>query len=116
VLAVGGRVRPVTLSQVDAWAARALLDIVADVAFVAANGFSVARGATTPDLSEAAVKRAMVAAGRRCVLLADHTKAGNDTFARFASLADFDVLITDAGLDDETADDIEQAGPQVVRA
>jgi DeoR family fructose operon transcriptional repressor len=115
VFTVGGRVRPVTLSQVDAWAARALLDIVADVAFLTATGFSVARGATTPDLSEAAVKRAMVAAGRRCVLLADHTKAGNDTFARYASVADFDVIITDAGLDDQTAAEIELAGPEVVR-
>ncbi|MDQ4096257.1 MAG: DeoR/GlpR family DNA-binding transcription regulator [Actinomycetota bacterium] len=116
VFTVGGRVRPATLSQVDAWAARALLDIVADVAFLGANGFSVARGVTTPDLSEAAVKRAMVAAGRRCVLLADHTKAGHDSFGRFASLADFDLLVTDTGLEDETAAEIELAGPGVVRA
>ncbi len=38
---------------------------------------------TTPDPAEAAVKRAMINASRRVVLLADHTKVGNDYLARF---------------------------------
>jgi DeoR family transcriptional regulator, fructose operon transcriptional repressor len=115
-MSVGGRVRPVTLSQVDAWAVRALGDVVVDVAFLGANGFSAERGATTPDPTEAEVKRAMVAAGRRAVLLADHTKAGDDCFARFAALDEIDVIVTDAGLDDETTEALGAAGPQVVRA
>lgn len=116
VLTVGGRVRPLTLSQVDAWALRTLADITADIAFLAANGFSAQRGATTPDPAEAAVKQAMVAAGRRRVLLADHTKVGADCFVRFAPMSDFDVVVTDAGVDEETAEEIERTGPRVVRA
>ena len=48
------------------------------------------------------MKRAMIAAARRTVLLADHTKIGNDYLARFGALSDLDVLITDTGLDDRT--------------
>lgn len=116
VLAVGGRVRGATQAQVDRWALRALSEIHVEVAFMAANGVSVAGGLTTPDLGEAAVKEAMVGCARRVVLLADHTKIGEDHFARFAALSDVDVLVTDAGVDERTATELEQGGPAVVRA
>lgn len=113
---VGGRVRGRTLAQVDRWALRSLAEIHVDVAFLATNGVSVERGLTTPDLAEAAVKEAMVASARRVVLLADHTKVGNDQFARFADLGAIDLLITDTGLDGRSASELEAAGPTVVRA
>ena len=87
-----------------------------DVAFVGANGVSVARGLTTPDRSEAAVKSALIHAARRAVVLADHTKFGTDHFARFGSLADVDTVITDTGLDAAVVAEIEAGGPRVVCA
>ena len=116
VLMLGGRVRGKTLATVDDWALRPLADLYVDVAFLGTNGCSVERGLTTPDPAEAAVKRAMIAAARRCVLLADHTKIGNDYLARFGVLSDMDVLVTDTGLDDDLAEGIENAGVRVVRA
>jgi DeoR family fructose operon transcriptional repressor len=113
---VGGRVRGRTLASVDDWAERALRDIFVDVAFVGTNGLSPAHGLTTPDRHEAGVKRAMLTAARRGVVLTDHTKIGNDAFARFADLRDIDVIITDTGLDAETATELEASGPKVVRA
>jgi len=116
VLLLGGRLRGRTLAAVDDWALRPLADLYVDVAFMGTNGCSVERGLTTPDQAEAAVKRAMIAAARRVVVLADHTKVGNDNLARFGSLSDVDVLITDSGLDPELATEIEDAGIRVVRA
>jgi DeoR family fructose operon transcriptional repressor len=116
VLLLGGRLRGRTLAAVDDWALRPLADLYVDVAFMGTNGCSVERGLTTPDQAEAAVKRAMIAAARRVVVLADHTKVGNDNLARFGSLSDVDVLITDSGLDTELATEIEDAGIRVVRA
>ncbi|MGZ3099680.1 DeoR/GlpR family DNA-binding transcription regulator [Streptomyces sp. H62] len=113
---VGGRVRHRTRAAVDAWALRAYGEIRADVALVAANGFSAEHGLTTPDLAEAAVKRAAVAAARRVVLLADSSKHGQEHFARFGALSDVDLLITDSGLSPDDAAAVEQAGPEVVRA
>jgi DeoR family fructose operon transcriptional repressor len=116
VLLLGGRVRGKTLATVDDWALRPLADLYVDVAFLGTNGCSVERGLTTPDPAEAAVKRAMIAASRRRVVLADHTKIGNDYLARFGSLADIDLLITDVGLNDELVADVEAEGVRVIRA
>ncbi|MEV6775428.1 DeoR/GlpR family DNA-binding transcription regulator [Streptomyces syringium] len=113
---VGGRVRHRTRAAVDAWALRAYAEINADVVFLATNGFSVDDGLTTPDLAEAAVKRATVGAARRVVLLADSGKFGRRHFARFGDLTDVDVLITDTGLAPEDALAIEHAGTRTVRA
>lgn len=116
LLLVGGRVRGRTLAAVDDWAQRTLSDLVIDVAFIATNGVSVEHGLSTPDLSEAAVKRAMVAAGRRVVLVADHTKVGEEHFARFAEISDVDVFITDRGVSPATVASFERAGLEVVVA
>lgn len=116
VLLLGGRLRGKTLATVDDWALRPLSDMYVDVAFLGTNGFSVERGLTTPDPAEAAVKRAMIRAARRCVVLADHTKVGNDYLARFGELSEVDTLVTDTGLDDGLAEDIEAGGVRVVRA
>ncbi|MFF1281022.1 DeoR/GlpR family DNA-binding transcription regulator [Streptomyces sp. NPDC058299] len=113
---IGGRVRHRTRAAVDAWALRAYGEIRADVLFVAANGFSAAHGLTTPDLAEAAVKRAAIAAARRVVLLADSAKHGQEHFARFGGLSDVDLLITDSGLSPEDTAVIERGGTEVVRA
>jgi DeoR family transcriptional regulator, fructose operon transcriptional repressor len=116
VIMLGGRVRGRTLATVDDMALRPLSQLHVDVAFMATNGLSVECGLTTPDPAEASVKRAMIAAARRTVLLADHTKVGNDYLARFGSLSEVDLLITDTGLDDDVADELDQAGLRVVRA
>jgi DeoR family fructose operon transcriptional repressor len=93
---------------------QALRDTFVEVAFIATNGVSMERGLTTPDPAEAMVKRAAMSCGRRCVLLADHTKVGNDHFARFADLGDIDTFITDTGIDSEVAAEIASAGPKVI--
>ncbi|GLW10970.1 DeoR family transcriptional regulator [Microtetraspora sp. NBRC 13810] len=116
VIMLGGRVRGRTLATVDDWALQPLAHLNADVAFIAANGCSVAKGLTTPDPAEAAIKRAMVRAAERCVLLADHTKFTNTYLARFASMAEIDVVISDTGLDPALAAELTAAGPEVVRA
>ncbi len=116
VLTVGGRIRGRTLAAVDAPALDLLRDLYVDVAFLGTNGVSVERGLTTPDPAEAAVKRAMLRAAQRRVLLADHTKIGPAQLARFGEVADLDVLVTDTGLDQRLAAELEAAGPRVVRA
>lgn len=116
VLVVGGRVRGRTLATVDEWALRPLADTYVDVAFLGTDGVSVERGLTTPDVAEAAVKRAMIGAARRAIVLADHSKVGVDHFCRFGNLDVIDTVITDSGLDEATATDLARLGPRVVRA
>jgi DeoR family fructose operon transcriptional repressor len=116
VLVTGGRVRSRTLAGVGDWATSALSSVRVDIAFIGANGVSVAHGLTTPDQSEAAAKRAMIRAARRAVVVADHSKLGTDYFARFGELTDVDTIITDSGADDDLVADFEAHGLTVVRA
>ena len=116
VLMLGGRVRGRTQAAVDAWALQALADSYVDVAFIGTNGISPERGLTTPDTTESAVKRAMIRAARRSVVLADHTKVGQDHLSRFAALDEIDTLITDSGLDAQVADELRAQGPRVLLA
>lgn len=113
---VGGRLRPRTLATVDDWAQRELREVFVDVAFIGTNGVSVAHGLTTPDRAEAAVKRTMIAAARRAVVLADHTKFEADHFAQFGELNDIDVLITDTTLHADLLAEVSEAGVRVVQA
>lgn len=113
---VGGTVRGRTLATVGDWALRSLADIHADVLFLGTNGLTVEHGLTTPDFAEVAVKRALVAAARRTVVLADHSKFGRTDLAIVATLSQVDTIVTDSGLDVELAGEIESAGPRVVRA
>src|SRR6478736_5888380 len=99
---VGGTVRGRTLAAVGTWALRELADIHVDTAFLGTNGLSVEHG--------------LVTAARRTVVLADHTKLGRADFAHVASLEQVDTLVTDSGVMAELADEVEAAGPRVVRA
>jgi DeoR family fructose operon transcriptional repressor len=116
VLILGGRVRGRTQAAVDAWALHALADTYVDVAFIGTNGISAERGLTTPDTTESAVKGAMIKAARRSVVLADHTKVGQDHLSRFAELDQIDTLITDSGLDLQLADELRSRGLKVLLA
>lgn len=113
---VGGRVRSRTGATVGDWAASALAAITVDIAFLGTNGISTRRGLTTPDQAEATVKRAMVAAARRVVVVADGSKFGADHFHSFADLNDLDDLITDTEADPELVADLESAAVAVTRA
>ncbi|TWP46779.1 DeoR/GlpR transcriptional regulator [Lentzea tibetensis] len=101
---LGGRIRGTTLAAVESWTLQALDGLLVDVVFLGTNGFSAEHGFTTPDVAEAAVKQAMVRAGRRRVVLADHSKHGADQLSRFAHLSEVDLLITDSGLTEELED------------
>jgi DeoR family fructose operon transcriptional repressor len=116
VMMLGGRMRPTTNSSVDEWALRALADIRVDVAFMGANGVTVEHGLTTSDQADASTKAAMMRCARRVVLLADHSKIGNEYFHLFGQLADVDVVITDSGINADLEEDLRAAGATVVTA
>ena len=111
---LGGVVRGRTLAAVGEWTRTQIAEVFADVAFMGTNGLSAERGLTTPDLAEARVKKALMAASRRTVILTDHSKFGREDFARVAPLSEVDTVVTDSGVDADLADDVERSGPRVV--
>ena len=71
----------------------------------------VARGA-----SEAEIKKAMIDAARRVVVVADHGKIGHVGSARIASLDEVEMLITDAAAPAADIQKLEAAGLSVAVA
>jgi DeoR family transcriptional regulator, fructose operon transcriptional repressor len=94
LLLAGGRVRGRTFGTVDHGHDSLLDRVVVDLAFIGGNGISVDRGLTTADPAVATVKRAAIAASARRVFVGAHTKFGVESFARFARVSDFELLIT----------------------
>lgn len=111
-----GRVRLTTQAAVGAATVEAIAGLRVDVVFVGTNGVSVTHGLSTPDGDEAAVKRALVRAAQRVVVLADSSKVGIESTVRFADLSQVDVLVTDSDLAEEQRKELEAAGVEVVVA
>lgn len=67
--------------------------------FLSGDGVTVERGLTTPNVFAAATDQAFAAAGRQVIVLADHTKLGDDTMCQTVPSERIDVLVTDPGSD-----------------
>lgn len=113
IVVLGGSLRMNTLAMVDNETVAQVKRFVVDTVFISCDGFSVDQGLTTPYREEAALKRAMVRAARRVVVLADHTKTGQDHFARFADWSDIDLLITNTEADATILAAIRSQGPEI---
>lgn len=111
-----GRVRDTTQAAVGEETVAAIGRLRVDVVLLGTNGISVGHGLSTPDPSEAAVKRAMVAAGHRVVLLADSSKVGREHTVRFADLTEIDALVIDDAIAEQDVKLIEDHGVEVVVA
>jgi DeoR family fructose operon transcriptional repressor len=115
VIVLGGALRRRTMAFVDETGVATLRDITVDVAFIGCDGMSPERGFTTPYREEVAIKRAMMAAARRVVMMFDRSKVGNEQLFRFADIDEVDIIYTDSGMDESTAAILEERGPVVVR-
>ena len=85
--------------------------------FLGTNSISSERGLSTPDEPEAIIKRLMLSAARRRILLADHTKYNRTSLFKYGNLSDIDVLVIGEELPERDAYRLEAAGlKQVIRA
>jgi DeoR family fructose operon transcriptional repressor len=110
---IGGRVRGVTGAAVGAATTSVISGLRPDIAFLGTNGLSAAFGLSTPDPEEAAVKRAIVAAARRVVVVSDARKFDVELLVGFAPLSAIDALVTDAAPPAPLAAALEDAGVEV---
>jgi DeoR family fructose operon transcriptional repressor len=113
---IGGAVRGTTQVAVGPETVQTFGDLRADVAFVGTNALLPGHGLSTPNVEEAAVKRALVRSGRSVVVLADSSKLGRENLVRFCGLDTVDVLITDDGAPAATVRALEDDGVEVVIA
>lgn len=113
VLITGGTLRPETLALVGPIAEQALDMIRVDKAFIAANGLDLGAGLTTPNLIEAAIKSKMIKTAKEVILLADSSKAGKITFAKFAEITEIQKCIIDNGVPESMVKEMRKLGIEV---
>jgi len=89
--------------------------LLADKAFMGANSFSLDRGAMTPDIRQAGMKKSMMAISTKVVLLCDSSKLQTASFAQFAATNEIDAMVTDR-IDRATQDALEEQGVEIVLA
>jgi DeoR family transcriptional regulator of aga operon len=116
VIVTGGTLRPLQHSLVEPLASVLLDRMHADVAFVGCTGVHPAGGITNVNLPEADLKRVMVGAATRAIVVADGSKVGRTHLGRIASLDEVDGLITGASAPDDAVDALRAAGLTVVVA
>ena len=82
----------------------------ADTAILGATGVHAQHGVTNVNLPEAEVKRRMVAASARRILVADSSKIGQVHVGRVATTDELDELITDDALEPARLAELREAG------
>jgi|SRR2546429_1857179 len=85
-------------------------------AFISGNGLTAERGLSTPSPLVAAADRALSAASQRTVVLADHTKIGQETMCQTVPIDRIATVVTDAAADPAHLAAIRETGVQVLVA
>lgn len=94
VYVIGGILRPSTEAAIGPAAIEAVNQYNFTKCFMGANGVDIERGFSTPDISEAAVKTAVMQKSSVAYVLADYTKFGRVSSVTFAKISDA-YIITD---------------------
>ena len=100
VILTGG-IRTPSDALVGPFAVAALRTVHVDLLFMGVHGMDPHSGFTTPNLLEGETNRALVEAGRRLVVVADHTKWGVIGISSIARLDEADTVITDDAISSE---------------
>jgi DeoR/GlpR family transcriptional regulator of sugar metabolism len=116
LMLLGGVVRRNYRSLVGVLAEDALRQLRADVAFLGASGVEEDLAVVDTTMVEVPIKRAMMAAAVRTVLLADSAKFGMRGVVRVCGPEELDVLVTDDGAPPALRRSLADAGVEVVTA
>lgn len=121
VMVTGGTVKktgrnPRSRSLISPFAGLLLGQVNADCAYLCCAGIDPERGFTNAHFEEVEIKRAMLAAARRAVMLGDHGKIGHVAGARIAGVDEVSQLITDSGAEPANLHALEATGLNVVLA
>jgi DeoR family transcriptional regulator, aga operon transcriptional repressor len=113
VVVTGGTLRPLQHSLVQPLADRVMAGLNPDLAIVSCNGIDAERGVTNVNLPEAEIKRAMLTAARRRVIVADGSKLGAVASAHVWDAAGVDLLLTGESAPADVVESLRALGPEV---
>ncbi|MFC7217485.1 DeoR/GlpR family DNA-binding transcription regulator [Streptomyces polyrhachis] len=114
IVVTGGVARPQSYELIGPLADGVLSRITLDVAVLGVVALDVLHGAAAQDEAEAAINRLLCERAERVVVAADSTKLGRRAFAAICATDRIGTLVTDAGVDEETAAGFREAGVRVL--
>jgi DeoR/GlpR family transcriptional regulator of sugar metabolism len=109
----GGSLRKATYALIGSGAERALAGLRVQRAFLSGNGLTAERGLSTPNVHAASVDEAIIASAQDVVVLADHTKLGEDTMFQTVPTHRIAHLVTDEFADPLQVHLLREAGVTV---
>jgi len=112
----GGQVRRNYRSLVGLIAEETLRNMSADIAFLGASGIDRRLVVRDSTVAEVPIKRAMIAAANRSVLLADGSKFGTGAFLAVCQATELDTVVTGTGVSHESRQALVDVGVEVIVA
>lgn len=116
VILLGGNYRPGNFALSGPLAENAIKNFRAKYAFLGADGITMEYGVTTNDIFTAQITQLMMQNAESCVLVTDHSKFGQAGSIRYASLDEFDMVITDRKLPDDEYENLKSNQIDIRRA
>lgn len=113
IIVIGGTLRRNFHCTVGPIAVRLIDELSVDKVFVGANGITLEKGLTTPDINQAEVKKAMIQISDEVVVLCDSSKFGNRAFAQVAPVTAVHRVITDNKIDERDLKSFQSQGIQI---
>ena len=104
VIFLGGMVRKDFHCTVGSTVLQMLDGLHIDTLFLGTNAIDLQWGLSTPNFEMANVKSKLISNSRRVILLADSSKFGRASLARFATLEQINLLVTDPDVKAEDAE------------
>lgn len=111
---LGGAFHRESSSTLGPLAVQALRELAVQTLFLGTQAMDAEQGLTDSTMEIAEVKRAMIRAARRVVLVTDSSKWGRTSLTRVAPLDEIDVLISDTDLPAEARELCEKLGIELV--
>ncbi|GMQ57639.1 DeoR/GlpR family DNA-binding transcription regulator [Vallitalea sediminicola] len=110
VYCTGGFIQGTTGSCLGSEAIDFIGKICVDIAFIGTSSVDLDKGLTTPSLEKQRIKQQIMNSADEVILVTDHWKFGNRSFAKICYLDQLDRIITDEGIDKHTLDQLNQLG------
>ena len=95
IIFVGGWVRRNFHCTTGQIAVDTISGLNVDKSFIAANGFDLRKGLSTPNPETAYFKKKLIEIASQVIVIADSSKCNKVSFVKFADISDIDIIVTD---------------------
>jgi len=103
---IGGKTRKGHYCSIGSIANQTINSLRVDKSFIVTNAVDDRFNLSTPDTEQSAIKRSMLNIGKEKILLCDSSKFNSFSLSNFATLKEFDIVVTDKNLNPDTLNEI----------